>query len=133
MNSHGLTADIIVFVHLLYLLFTVGGEALILTGGILKWRWVRNLPFRITHLVAVVLVSLEAVIGMLCPLTELEYTLRRAAGQTVEEEISLVGRIIRSILFYDFPAWFFTGLYVGFGILVILTLFLFPPARKKHG
>ncbi|MDY7027774.1 MAG: DUF2784 domain-containing protein [Spirochaetota bacterium] len=133
MNSPGLTADIVVFVHLLYLLFTVGGEALILTGGILKWRWIRNLPFRITHLVAVVLVSAEALIGMLCPLTELEYTLRRAAGQTVEEEISLVGRIIRSILFYDFPAWFFTGLYVGFGILVILTLFLFPPAWKKRG
>lgn len=133
MNSPGLTADIVVFVHLLYLLFTVGGEALILTGGILKWRWIRNLPFRITHLVAVVLVSAEALIGMLCPLTELEYTLRRAAGQTVEEEISLVGRIIRAILFYDFPAWFFTGLYVGFGILVILTLFLFPPAWKKRG
>jgi len=133
MNHPGLTADIVVFVHLLYLLFTVVGEALILIGGILKWRWIRNLPFRILHLVAVVLVSVEAVIGMLCPLTELEYTLRRSAGQNVEEEISLVGRIIRSILFYDFPAWFFTGLYVGFGILVILTLFLFPPARKRRG
>jgi len=133
MDHPGLTADIVVFVHLLYLLFTVAGEALILIGGILKWRWIRNLPFRIVHLIAVVLVSVEAVIGMLCPLTELEYTLRRAAGQNVEEEISLVGRIIRSILFYDFPDWFFTGLYVGFGILVILTLFLFPPARKRRG
>ncbi len=132
MNNPGLTADIVVSVHLLYLLFTVGGEALVLIGGILKWYWIRNLPFRIVHLVAVVLVSFEAVIGMLCPLTELEYILRRAAGQHVEEEISLVGRIIRSILFYDFPAWFFTGLYVGFGILVVLTLFIFPPARKRR-
>lgn len=130
MENPGLMADIVVGTHLLYLLFTVGGELLILAGGVMHWEWIRNMPFRIIHLIAVVLVAIEAVVGILCPLTELEYQLRRAAGQYVENEISLVGRIIRSILFYDFPAWFFTALYVGFGALVVLTFFLFPPRRK---
>ena len=132
MENPGLMADIVVAAHLVYLLFTVGGELLIIAGGFLHWEWIRNMPFRIIHLIAVVLVAVEAVIGILCPLTELEYQLRRAAGQYVEEEISLVGRIIRSILFYDFPAWFFTALYVGFGGLVVSTLFLFPPRRKRR-
>jgi len=127
----GLAADIVVFFHLLYLFFTVGGEVVILLGGILRWQWVRNRTFRIIHLIAVVLVSFESLIGVLCPLTELEYTLRRTAGQYTGEEISLVGRIIQSILYYDFPGWFFTMLYIGFGVIVILTLFIFPPDRKK--
>ena len=127
----GLAADIVVFFHLLYLFFTVGGEVVILLGGILRWQWVRNRTFRIIHLIAVVLVSFESLIGVLCPLTELEYTLRRTAGQYTGEEISLVGRIIQSILYYDFPGWFFTMLYIGFGVIVILTLFIFPPERKK--
>ena len=33
--------------------------------------------------------------------------------------------------FYDFPAWFFTSLYIGFGIIVILTLAVFPPLWKR--
>jgi hypothetical protein len=77
----------------------------------------------------VVYVSLEATVGLVCPLTELEYRLRQAAGQGVEEDISFVGRLIRELLFYEFPGWFFTLLYIGFGILVIGTLILLPPRR----
>jgi len=125
-------ADIVVSIHLLYLLFTVGGEICVILGGILGWAWIRNMTFRIVHLIAVVFVSFEALAGMLCPLTELEYILRRSAGQSVEEEISFIGRIVRMVLFYDFPGWFFTLLYVGFGALVALTLLLFPPERKSR-
>jgi hypothetical protein len=122
-------ADLVVALHFAYLLFTVGGEILILVGGALKWGWVRNTTFRIFHLAAVVYVSLEATVGLVCPLTELEYRLRQAAGQGVEEDISFVGRLIRELLFYEFPGWFFTLLYIGFGILVIGTLILLPPRR----
>lgn len=124
-------ADLIVAFHLLYVSFAVGGEIFILIGGIVKWNWVRNLPFRIVHLIAVVFVALEALIGMICPLTKWEYNLRRMAGQSAEEDITFVGRLIRMIIFYDFPDWFFTLLYVGFGGLVVLTLLLVPPRRKK--
>ena len=75
------------------------------------------------------LVALQALLGVFCPLTVLENRLRTAAGQTAEEEITFLGRIIRHLIFYDFPGWFFTLLYVGFGVVVLGTLFLVPPEK----
>lgn len=127
-----LLADTIVTIHFCYVLFTVGGELAILLGGILRWRPVRNRTFRIIHLCCVTLVALEAAAGMLCPLTEWEYRLRELGGQRVEEQIGFVPRLIRSIIFYDFPSWVFTVMYVGFGALVIITFFLVRPEKRKR-
>ncbi|OQY33180.1 MAG: hypothetical protein B6241_08750 [Spirochaetaceae bacterium 4572_59] len=127
----GLLADLIVGIHFLYVMFTVCGEALILSGGILKWQWVRNRIFRTLHLVSVLFVTLESLLGILCPLTQIEYNLRQRAGQHREESLSFVARLIRKVIFYDFPDLFFTLLYVGFGILVILTI-IFIPMNKKE-
>jgi hypothetical protein len=124
-------ADLVLAVHLAYVLFAVGGEALILGGAVLRKSWVRNRKFRFLHLAAVLFVAFEALAGLVCPLTEWEYRLRTAAGQRAEDDITFIGRLIRSIIFYDFPPLFFTLLYVGFGALVLLTLFFIPP-RNKH-
>ena len=135
MFSAALLADLVVALHLGYLLFTLGGELLILLGAALHWQWIRGQLFRLLHLAAVLLVAAEALVGYLCPLTQLEHFLRTTAGQQVETEISFVGRLIRSVLFYDFPGWFFTALYIGFGLLVLVTYVLVPPQRKpptKH-
>lgn len=131
MFSAAFIADIVVAFHLGYVLFTVGGELLILIGAPLRWKWIRRRWFRIVHLAAVALVAVEALIGYLCPLTQLEHYLRQSAGQQVEREISFVGRLIRSVLFYDFPGWFFTALYVGFALMVIFTYLLIPPSHPQ--
>ena len=103
MSRFAVLADIIVIVHFCYVAFTVGGEILILLGGALTWAWVRNLPFRVVHLAAVVLVAAEALAGTSCPLTVWEYALRARAGQAAEEQVSFVARLVRSIIFYDLP------------------------------
>ncbi len=126
-----LAADLIVFFHLLYVLFTVGGEVLVLLGGVVGWQWIRNRVFRIIHLLASFFVAVEALVGAMCPLTTIEYILRQRAGQTIDSEISFVGRLIRTIIFYDFPAIFFTVLYVGFASLVIITFFLIKPKKRN--
>ena len=126
-----LAADIIVFFHLLYVLFTVGGLVLVLLGRVIGWQWIRNRVFRIIHLMASLFVAVEALLGAMCPLTTIEYILRQKAGQTVDNEISFVGRLIRAIIFYDFPAVFFTLLYVGFASLVIITYLLIKPYKRK--
>jgi hypothetical protein len=131
MGIFALLADLIVILHFCYVAFTVGGELAILLGGALRWEWVRNPPFRITHLAAVVLVAGEALAGAGCPLTVWEYQLRLRAGQRVEEQISFVARLVRSIIFYDFPAWVFLAAYVGFGVLVVLTLVLIRPRGPR--
>lgn len=130
MNRYALLADLVVFVHFLYVTFAVGGELIIVAGWIFRWNWVRNLAFRITHLCAVVLVAIEALSDILCPLTEWEYNLRMKAGQQVDADMTFVARLIRKIIFYDFPDWVFTALYVGFAVLVILTFLLVRPRRK---
>ncbi|HDQ13605.1 MAG TPA: DUF2784 domain-containing protein [Sediminispirochaeta sp.] len=122
-------ADVVVIIHFLYLFFTVGGQAAILFGAALKWVWVRNRVFRVVHLLAVLIVAFQELIGVLCPLTRLEYALRRSAGAS-PEEISFVGRLVRRLLYYDFPPWVFTALYLGFGGIVILTWFLVRPKRR---
>ncbi len=131
MLSPAVLADVVVAFHFGYLLFTVGGEVLILFGALVHWKWIRAFWFRILHLASVAIVAVEALIGYLCPLTQLEHHLRTVAGQNVDADISFVGRLIRSILFYDFPSWFFTCLYIGFGVVVLLTFIFIPPRRKK--
>jgi len=123
-------ADFIVVVHFLYVAFTVGGEAVILLGGALQWAWVRNFAFRIVHLAAVILVAGEAMAGASCPLTVWEYRLRILAGQQVEEQIPFVARLVRSVIFYNFPAWVFLAAYIGFAAAVCLTFIFIRPRGK---
>jgi hypothetical protein len=126
-------ADLLVVIHFFVVAFCVLGELAILLGAALKWSWIRNLPFRIAQLSAVLYVAGQAILGISCPLTEWEYALRKAAGQHYEEDLSFVARIVRSIIFYDFPTGFFTALYVGFGAAVLLTFIFIKPVRKKKG
>ena len=124
---YALLADGVVLVHLGYVLFAVGGEAVVLLGGLLGWHWSRNPAFRIAHLLSVLVVAVEALVGVLCPLTDWEYQLRRQAGQRFEEEIPFMARLVRRLIFYDFPQWVFTTAYVVFAVLVAASLILFPP------
>ncbi len=125
-------ADVLVFIHSLYVLFTVGGALLILAGGLFRWSWVRGRLFRIIHLCAVLLVALEALLGVLCPLTVWEYELRKAAGKHAEEDISFVGRILRDLIFVELPDWGFLLLYLAFGAAVVLLSFCIPWEPRRH-
>ena len=130
-DGYAFLADVIVILHLMYVLFAIGGQCVILIGRVLNWAFIRNPAFRICHLAAVAIVALEASVGLFCPLTEWEYSLRQLAGQTVDRDISFVGRLARHLIFYDLPAWIFTILHIGFGLVVILTFLLVPPRFSK--
>ncbi|MGA2640841.1 MAG: DUF2784 domain-containing protein [Spirochaetia bacterium] len=130
MAGFAFLADFIVGVHFCYVMFTVGGEIVILLGGLFRWRWVRILSFRIIHLASVALVALEALVGAQCPLTIWEYRLRMMAGQGSNAQISFIARLVRSVIFYDLPAWVFLAAYVGFALLVGLTFILLAPQRR---
>jgi hypothetical protein len=125
-------ADVIVFVHFLIISFCVLGEVEILIGVAFKWRWIRNFGFRLIHLGVALFVAGEAILGITCPLTEPEYNLRMEAGQHTERQITFVGRLIRSIIFYDFPPWVFTMMYVGFGAVILLTFLFIRPRNQQR-
>ena len=122
-------ADIVAIIHLGYVVFVILGFILIVLGIVLKWQWVRNLWFRIAHLAAIAGVALEALLGMNCPLTVLEFSLRYGVSPA-GRRVSFVGELIDSILYYEAPAWLFTIIYVGFALLVVITFVMAPPSRK---
>jgi hypothetical protein len=124
-----LLADIIAIVHLGYVIFVILGFILILAGIFFKWKWIRNLWFRMIHLAAIAGVALEALLGINCPLTALEFSLRYGVSPS-DKRLSFVGGLVDSVLYYDAPAWLFTIIYVGFALLVAITFIMAPPTRR---
>ncbi|MCL5669493.1 MAG: DUF2784 domain-containing protein [Gammaproteobacteria bacterium] len=125
---YALLADGVLILHASYVLFVIGGQALIVTGWIRHWPWTRNLWFRWLHLGAIGFVVAEAWLGVRCPLTVLENYLREPAGGA-RYEVSFIGYWLGRLLFYDAPEWIFTMIYTLFGLLVLVTLVMYPPRR----
>lgn len=123
-------ADVIVVLHGAYVAFVLLGLVSVLLGYLLRWDWVRNFWFRIVHLVMILVVAFEAVMGIVCPLTTLENYLRNQAGESVRGG-SFMGQIVHDLLFYEAPSWVFTCGYCGFATLVALTFVIVPPKLKK--
>jgi len=132
MNIYSLLADGVVAVHLTYVSVVIFGLLLILLGGVLKWRWVRNFWFRAVHLTLIAIVVFEALLGITCPLTDWEYALRQKAGEGAEGG-SFVGRFLHNMIFVDASPQFLTVCYCLFGLLVLVTLWLIPPNWPKKG
>jgi hypothetical protein len=126
-----ITADLIMLVHLAFIVFVIGGELCIIVGYFLQWRWVRHLIFRVGHLVAIGIVVLQAWANRICPLTLWENRIRHAAGEAAYSETFIqhwVGRLI----YYDAPAWAFTFAYTVFGVLVLVSWIWIRPRSRKH-
>lgn len=121
-----LLADIILIMHGMFIAFVVLGLVLIPIGVLRQWSWIRNLWFRVIHLLAIGIVVAESWFGEICPLTEWESRLREAAGGVGYTQ-SFIAHWLHEIIFYDIEPDIFTALYTGFGILVLLAWFLVPP------
>jgi hypothetical protein len=118
-------ADVVVAFHLLIVLFILLGVPLVYLGAARHWTWVRSRRWRMLHLGAILFVAAESLLGITCPLTVWEDTLRgqRTAGGFIE-------RWIDQLIFYEAPAWVFTAAYMAFAALVLVTWILVPPTRR---
>jgi Protein of Unknown function (DUF2784) len=128
--SYSFLADLVVALHVAYVGFVIVGELAILLGWLCRWGWVRDPWFRLGHLAAIALVALEAIFNIPCPLTIWEDRLRAWSGQDVAGG-TFIGRALHNLLFYEAPAWVFTLVYIGFGLLVLATLFLVTPRWRS--
>lgn len=131
-TTYQLLADIVLLLHFSIVIFVVGGLVLIVAGNFLAWHWVNHLWFRVIHLTAIGVVIAEAWLEITCPLTTLEWWLREQAGVR-PESASFIEYWVQRILFYDAPAWVFTGAYTLFGLLVAATWWFFPPKPYATG
>jgi len=121
-----LLANAILIIHVLFVLFVVGGLPVIWIGAWLRLNFVRNIWFRIAHLAAILFVAGESLLGMVCPLTTWEDELRQ-----VETSDSFIQRWLHGILFYNVPEGMLTIVYVLFALLVLATFILIPPYRHN--
>jgi uncharacterized protein DUF2784 len=120
-------ADAIVVVHLSIVLFVVTMVPLVYVGAARHWAWVRGWRWRLLHLGAIVVISAESLLGVDCPLTVWEDTLRRQ-----ETASGFIERWVDGVLFYDAPTWVFTAAYVAFAGLVVITWVVVPPTKGPH-
>ena len=118
-------ADVLLVVHFLIAAFIVASLPLVWLGGALGWGWVRNPWFRYVHLGAIGFVALEALLGMMCPLTVLEDMLRGTMPLD-----SFAGRWVHRLLYYQAPEWVFTVAYLSWTAATLATLRFVPPRKR---
>jgi hypothetical protein len=135
-------ADFLVLIHFAYVAYVVLGQLVILIGWPLRWRWIRNPWFRISHLAMILVVAAEALVDYQCPLTTWELDLRAQIGQIPEnrhelpewdvENASFMARMVWKIMFPD-RSWvpYMKPGYYTFAGLVLATLILVPPRFRK--
>ncbi len=128
-----LLADAVLFLHVLLVLFVIGGLVLIVIGNLKhrRWEWVNTLVFRLAHLGTIAIVVAESWLNIVCPLTDLEMWLRGKAHQATYGE-SFIEHWLQQILYYDAPPWVFAVLYTLFAALVAATWIRFPPVRSRR-
>ena len=127
-------ADLVLYLHVSFVIFVIAGLVLIFAGHFLGWSWIRNGWFRFAHVVAIAIVVLQAWLGVICPLTKLEMWLRGKAGDTTYPG-AFIAHWVEEILYYDAPLWVFTLCYTAFGLLVAASwIWIRPwPIRKGKG
>lgn len=131
-NAYTILADAVVIIHAAYAAFVVLGLAAILVGAAMRWRWTRSFAFRIAHLAAIALVCLESIVGVMCPLTSIEDSIR-ARGGAASYPGDFVAYWAHRMIFYNFPPWIFTTAYISFAILVAITFIAIPPRWPSRG
>lgn len=122
-----MTADLVLIVHFLYVLFVVGSLPVIWIGAWLKLRFVANPWFRYLHLAAILFVVAESLLGAACPLTVWENNLRQ-----MESDVSFIQHWLHRIIFYQVSEAVLTTIYIAFATLVAMTFKWVPPRRSNN-
>lgn len=125
-----IAADVLVVLHAGFVLFVVIGLALILIGRARRWGWVRNLWFRLLHLIAIGSVVAESWFDIPCPLTVWERLLREAAGDAAYKG-DFIAHWVHEALFFEFAPRVFTLVYTLFGLAVVAALVWVPPRFSR--
>ena len=131
-NINSLLADLVLLVHFAFVAFVALGFLAIWLGYFCRWSFVRDLRFRLTHLLAMGVVLAESLTGFICPLTTWENQLRRQAGESPGYSGSFIQHWVGRILFHDWSEQTFTFIYAGFFILVGLSFWIVRPRRRAR-
>jgi hypothetical protein len=123
-----LLADLVLFTHVLTVVFVVLGLVLIILGNLRGWRFVNAWWFRLTHLATIGVVVAQSWLGMTCPLTTLELWLRAQAGEATYAG-GFIEHWLSRLLYFNAPPWVFVLAYSVFGAMVLAAWWRWPPRR----
>jgi hypothetical protein len=117
--GYRLLADAVVGVHCLFIVFVV-------TGGFIAWRWPK---VAWAHVPAALWGALIELAGWICPLTPLENSLRRAAGESGYAG----GFIEHYVIPVIYPAGLTRGIQLGLAILVVaINVVAYVGVRRRR-
>lgn len=108
--------------HLAVIAFNVAGLVLIPMGAWRHWQWVRSFWWRLAHLLILAAVAAQALAGRACFLTLWAYSL---AGDGKPRP--LIASWIDHLIYWPFPLWFFTALYVAVWLYAGFLWWRVPP------
>ena len=120
-------ADIVLMFHFAIIFFITVGFFLIPIGYSFGWVWIQNSKLRICHCGMMIFVTFETILGITCPLTLIENSLRGINVST-----SFIFYWINQIIYWDFPNQFFIVLYCICLVWTFLMWKIFPPMIENN-
>lgn len=120
---YAMLADLVVVIHFAYVSYVVVGLLLIIAGIVRRWQWIRNLWFRVSHLLLIAIVAGESIFGIWCPLTDWEFNLRIWAGQKPYQG-TFISELMNKIFWIKLPESVYTTIYVSVALFVLSTFWL---------
>ena len=117
-----MAADLILVSHFCVFFFITSGLFILPIGYLKNYVWTRNTKMRVTHLFLMGFVTLEAILGITCPLTIIENILRQNGYQQ-----SFVSYWLSHFIYWDLPTYFFIILYSACFIWALIFWKLHPP------
>ncbi|MFQ3651799.1 MAG: DUF2784 family protein [Gemmataceae bacterium] len=119
-------ADLIAVSHLAFMAGVLLFPLLVLLGGGLGWSWVRRFWLRLIHLLTVLLVVMQPIVGHECPINEFERTLRGGELRNLQGA-SPLGAWANQLIYTRKPLEQLIPVYLSFAAVVVLSWLLVRP------
>ena len=121
-----LVADFVLIIHFCIVFYVAFGLVALPIGCLKNYSWTRNTKLRVAHILLMGFITLEAILGITCPLTIIENTLRQ-----IEYQQSFFAYWISQLIYWDLPPYFFIILYSSCFVLSLVFWRAHPPKPPK--
>ena len=117
-----MAADLVLIIHFCIVFFVTFGLIAVPIGYLRNYTWTRNMQMRVVHMLFMGFITVEAILGITCPLTIIENILRH-----IEYQQSFVSYWISRFIYWNLPANFFIILYTSCFIWSVIFWRVHPP------
>ena len=124
------SADLLVILHLAWVLFMLGGVAATALG-LFRRTLLAVLGWRTLHLAGMAFAGLLSISGKLCPLTSLEYALRRGGGEAAAAEDGFIITWANRLIFPELDSTTLSVITMAAGMFVLGVYVWLPPGKVR--